>query len=53
MEARVAVLKEIACNTEKLLDRMDARLIRIEDGQKLDFRVLFTALIATTLGLAA
>lgn len=53
MEARMAVLEQIAKNTEKVLDRMDTRLIRIEDGQKMDFRLLFGALITTTLGLAA
>jgi 4-aminobutyrate aminotransferase-like enzyme len=31
MEARVAVLEEIARNTEKLLERMDARMERMED----------------------
>jgi hypothetical protein len=31
MEARVAVLEEIARNTEKMLERMDERMGRIED----------------------
>jgi hypothetical protein len=53
MEARVAVLEQIARNTEKVLDRMDARLLRIEDEQKADFRILFGALVTVALGLAS
>lgn len=54
MEARVAVLEQIAKNTEKVLDRMDMRLDRmdsrmermedrmerIEDRQRADFKWL-------------
>ncbi len=47
MEARVAVLEQIAKNTEKVLERMDARMDRmetrfdrIEDRQRSDFKWL-------------
>ncbi len=40
MEARIAVLEEIARSTEKLLEKMDARMIRIEDRQSRDLRWL-------------
>lgn len=40
MEARVAVLEEIARNTERLLERMDARMTRIEDRQSRDLKWL-------------
>jgi len=52
MEARVAVLEEIARSTKETLGRIEARLIRVEDRQNLDFRITFGALIITTLGLA-
>ncbi len=59
MEARVAVLEQIARNTETTLARMDARMMRIEDRmmrvediQRTDFRLLFGSIIATALGLA-
>jgi len=49
MEARVAVLEQIARNTEQILarmdvhlDRMDTRMDRIEDRQRSDFRWLLT-----------
>ncbi len=53
MEARVAVLEEIARNTKETLGKIDARLIRVEDRQNTDFRILFAAIITATLGLAA
>ena len=53
MEARVAVLEEIARSTKEGLGRIDSRLIRIEDRQNTDFRVIFGALITVALGLAA
>jgi hypothetical protein len=40
MDARVAVLEEIAKNTAKVLERMDSRLERLEDRQNSDFRWL-------------
>jgi len=52
MEARVAVLEEIARSTKDALGRIEARLIRVEDRQNMDFRITFGALITTTLGLA-
>ncbi len=66
MEARVAVLEQIATSTEKVLerlekrlervdtrfDRMDDRMDRIENRQIADFRIMFAALITATLGLA-
>jgi hypothetical protein len=52
MEARAAVLEEIASSTKETLGRIDARLIRMEDRQSTDFRLLFAALIAVALGLS-
>ncbi len=52
MDARVAVLEEIASSTKETLGRIDARLIRMEDRQSTDFRLLFGALIAVALGLS-
>jgi hypothetical protein len=47
MEARVAVLEQIAKNTEKVLERLDARMDRlesrmerVEDRQSSDFKWL-------------
>jgi hypothetical protein len=55
MEARVAVLEEIARNTAKVLDRleatmarMDDRMTRLEDRQSADFKWL----LGTQLGIA-
>jgi hypothetical protein len=52
MEARVAVLEQIAKNTEKVLDQMHADVRELRADQKTDFRILFGALIVATLGLA-
>lgn len=48
MEARVAVLEQIARSTEKLLERMDARMTRIEDRQSRDLRWLVGLGLAAT-----
>jgi hypothetical protein len=48
MEARVAVLEEIAKNTRKLLEKMDSRLERLEDRQNADFRWMLGLGIAGT-----
>jgi len=40
MEARVAMLEQIAKNTEKVFDRRDTRLERGEDRQSSDFKWL-------------
>jgi hypothetical protein len=60
MEARVAVLEEIARNTKEALGRMEARFDRLDskidnvrDKQERDFRFVFGALITAALGLAA
>ncbi len=52
MEARIAVLEQIAQDTKTILVDMkqDIRDIRLD--QKTDFRLLFGALITTTIGLA-
>jgi len=56
MEARVAVLEEIARNTEKMLERVDARIARIEERQVSDVRLLLllgfgaTSFICTLMG---
>jgi hypothetical protein len=49
----LAALEEIAGGTKKTLGRIDVRLIRIEDRQNTDFRLLFGAIIAVALALAA
>lgn len=53
MEARVAVLEQIAKDTKETLGRIDRRLERLEDRQVADFRWLLGGGIAATLGLAA
>jgi hypothetical protein len=52
VEARIAVLEQIAQDTKAILVDMkqDIRDIRLD--QKMDFRLLFGALITTTIGLA-
>jgi hypothetical protein len=37
METRLAVLEQVAKQTETVLDRMDRRLERLEDRQRTDF----------------
>ncbi len=55
MEARVAVLEEIARRNEKLLQKMDVRMEKMEDRQHSDFKWLSslgigaTALLLTTM----
>jgi len=41
MEARVAVLEQIAKDTKDVLTRVDTRMDRMEDRQAADFRWLF------------
>jgi hypothetical protein len=64
MEARVAVLEEIAASTKQatvdlrlevhdLRSDTNRRFDLMRDAMERDFRILFTALITTALGLAA
>ncbi len=53
MEARVAVLEEIARKTEALLERMDARMTRIEEREHSDFMKLLTFGLGATAVLLA
>jgi hypothetical protein len=53
MEARVAVLEEIAHSMKDTLTRIDARMIRLEDRQQSDFRWLFGLGLAATAFLLA
>jgi len=55
MEARVAVLEEIAKNTQKVLERLDSRMDRfetrmerLEDRQNSDFKWLLALGMADT-----
>jgi hypothetical protein len=48
MEARVAVLEEIARSTEKLLEKMDVRMEKMEDRQHSDFKWLLSLGIGAT-----
>jgi hypothetical protein len=48
MEARVAVLEQIAKNTEKVLDRLDSRMEHVEDRQSSDFKWLLGMGMAAT-----
>jgi len=48
MEARVAVLAEIARRNEKLLQKMDARMEKMEDRQHSDFKWLLSLGIGAT-----
>jgi len=52
MEARVAVLEQIAKDTKEILGEMKQDIRDIRQDQRTDFRLLFGALIAATLGLA-
>ncbi|GBQ64851.1 hypothetical protein AA103196_0988 [Ameyamaea chiangmaiensis NBRC 103196] len=60
MQARVAVLEQIAKDTkapldriEKRMDRIDTRFDKFDERHDRDFRLTFGALITTALGLAA
>jgi hypothetical protein len=52
MEARVAVLEQIAKDTKEILVEMKRDIRELRQDQKSDFRILFAALITATLGLA-
>ena len=53
MEARVAVLEQIAKDTKEILGEIKRDIRDIRQDQKVDFRVLFGALISVAVGLAA
>jgi len=53
MEARVAILEEIAQSMKHTLARIDARMVRLEDRQQSDFRWLFGLGLAATAFLLA
>ncbi len=53
MEARVAVLEQIAKDTRDVLVEMKRDIRDIRNDQKIDFRLLFGALITVAVGLAA
>jgi hypothetical protein len=64
MEARVAVLEQIAADTKETLKDIKEHLLRLEEGHKADFRrleehqrgdfrLLLSAGAAATIGLAA
>jgi hypothetical protein len=53
MEARVAVLEQIAISTKEILVEMKQDIRDIKADQKSDFRILFGALITTALALAS
>jgi len=52
MEARIAVLKEIAVSTRATLKDLRDDLRTVRDRQEADFRILFAALIGLALGMA-
>lgn len=52
MEARVAVLEQIAQNTKDVLKDLNTEASTLRSNQERDFRLLFGAIIAATLGLA-
>lgn len=58
MEARVAVLEQIAKETkasldriEQRFDRLDSRLDKVDERRERDFRLIFGAIISLALGL--
>ena len=53
LEARVAVLEEIAATTKAGMSELREDVRALRNAQERDFRILFGALITTTLGLAA
>ncbi|KAB8125123.1 hypothetical protein D3W54_01170 [Komagataeibacter medellinensis] len=52
MEARVAVLEQIAQDTKDVLKELKTEASTLRSNQERDFRLLFGAIIAATLGLA-
>jgi len=52
MEARIAVLEEIAVSTRATLKDLRDDLRTVRDRQEADFRILFAALIGLALGMA-
>lgn len=53
MEARIAVLEEIASATKQGMAEMRREIQALRADMQRDFRLMFGALIAATLGLAA
>ncbi len=53
MESRVAVLEEIAPSIKTSMKDMSTDLRWMREKQESDFRLMFSALIAMSLGLAA
>ena len=53
MEARVAVLEEIAATTKQATIEFRQYIRALRNAQERDFRILFSALITTAIGLAA
>jgi 2-hydroxy-3-keto-5-methylthiopentenyl-1-phosphate phosphatase len=52
MEARVAVLEQIAASTNEILSEIKADIREIRRDQKNDFRITFGALITLAVGMA-
>ncbi len=52
MEARLAVLEQIAVSTKEILIEMKADIRELRQDQKSDFRITFGALITVAIGLA-
>jgi hypothetical protein len=52
MEARIAVLEEIAVSTRATLKDLRDDLRTVRARQEADFRILFAALIGVALGMA-
>jgi hypothetical protein len=52
MEARIAVLEEIAVSTRATLKDLRNDLRTVRARQEADFRILFAALIGVALGMA-
>lgn len=52
MEARVAVLEQIARSTEETLRELRGEMRSLRDRQERDFRLTWAGLIAVALGLA-
>jgi len=52
VEARLAVLEQIAASTKEILTEMKADIRELRQDQKSDFRITFAALITVAIGLA-